>query len=215
MLLLSQHNAPSQSDVKTLGYCYNCPSCAGISNRMRRLRQGGHFPSNGWPHQRRSAAVVCWSLSGVSATPEFHEATHTMWHRSPNIAYSITPHIFYSLKMIAATHTLGSRSFLRGPQVRATGPQQAQRARTVSRIVCEDAPEKKSAVKAKAATLRYEKCSALCRTTTAGGRRGATGSMPTLCKHIASYLIFVCQISTFNGHLSPVYGRRCTTELWW
>ncbi|KAI8103736.1 hypothetical protein M9435_006264 [Picochlorum sp. BPE23] len=58
--------------------------------------------------------------------------------------------------MIAATHTVGSRSFLRGPQVRVTGPQQAQRARTVSRIVCEDAPEKKSAAKAKAATLRTE-----------------------------------------------------------
>ncbi len=70
--------------------------------------------------------------------------------------------------MIAATHTIGSRSFLRGPQVRATGPQQAQRARTVSRIVCEDAPEKKSAIKAKATTLRYEKRSALCRTPTAG-----------------------------------------------
>lgn len=185
---------------------------------MRRLRQG----AKKWMapikegDQRWLMSHRAWlSLSGVSATLEFHGATPTMWQLRPDIDYSIQLYTFFSFKMIPATHTVGSRFFLRGPQVRATGPQQAQRARTVSRIVCEDAPEKKSAAKAKAATLRYVKCSALCRTTTSGGRRGATGSMRTLCKHIAPYLTFVCPICTFHGHLSPVYGRRCTRELRW
>jgi hypothetical protein len=57
--------------------------------------------------------------------------------------------------MIACRTSLNSRTFLSGPHVRASVPVQSQRARMASRIVCEDAPERKSAGKVKAASLRY------------------------------------------------------------
>lgn len=67
-----------------------------------------------------------------------------------NYKFFITQHT-----MIACRTSLNSRTFLSGPHVRASVPVQSQRARMASRIVCEDAPERKSAGKVKAASLRY------------------------------------------------------------
>lgn len=60
--------------------------------------------------------------------------------------------------MFALTNTISSRSsVVCGQPIRANGTRSHSR-RMAARIVCEDAPEKKSAKKAKAASLRYVEC---------------------------------------------------------
>ena len=81
--------------------------------------------------------------------------------------------------MFALTNTIGSRSsVVCGQPIRANG-NRGHSGRMAARIVCEDAPEKKTAKKAKAASLRYVQCGSnvLC-----GSRRTAhVGSIARPC----------------------------------
>jgi hypothetical protein len=93
--------------------------------------------------------------------------------------------------MFALTNTVGSRSsVVCGQPIRANRNQGHSR-RMAARIVCEDAPEKKSAKKANAASLRYVECWQIGNNVLCGSRRTAhASSIARSCVHATALPCF-------------------------